>query len=291
MRDYSAGHISTGEAAEIIASLNENLGNNTVQFYPGVSYRHICKLKGHEDTLSAICTPPHDIPEKQIEEYLPHGSGSEYLNELMKQSEVILLGHPVNTKRRDRGDIPVSMIWLFWGSGQAPDMPPFKEVYGLKAALTSGVDLLFGLGQMAGMTILKIPGVTDGENNDYAAQASGALKALENHDLVVIHVEAPDEAAHAGLIENKIKAIETIDREIVTRILDWKGDILRVLVMPDHPTPISTRTHSPEPVPFVLWGSGFTTNDAEKFNEKEAVKTRLFIDTGYNIMSRLTGKG
>ncbi len=291
MLDYSSGHISTGEAAELIASLNKNLGNNTVQFYPGVSYRHICKIKGHEDTLLAICIPPHDIPDKQIEAYLPQGSGSEYLNELIKRSEVILGQHPVNIKRRNRGDIPASMIWLFWGSGKTPDMPPFKEVYGLSAAITSGVDLLSGLGRMAGMTILKIPGVTDGEDNDFAAQASGALKTLENHDLVVIHVEAPDEAAHAGLIDDKVKAIEIIDREIVNRIITWKEDELRVLVMPDHPTPISTRTHSPEPVPFVLWGQGFTANGAERFNEKEAAKTGLFINTGYNIMSRLTGKG
>lgn len=290
MWDYSAGHISTDEAQQLIGALNESLGSDQIRFYPGISYRHICKLRGREDTLLATCTPPHDIPGKLIDEFMPRGPGSDLLRDLMKRSEVVLREHPVNVERRSRGDIPASMLWFFWGSGKAPDLPPFEQVYGLKAAMTSGVDLLRGLGQMVGMDSLKIPGVTDSLDNDYAAQAAGALEALGGHDLVVIHIEAPDEVAHAGAIDDKVEAIQRIDREVISRLRSWRPNALRVLVMPDHPTPIKTRTHSPDPVPFLLWGAGFTANGAKRFTESEAAKTGFFIDEGYNIMGRLIGE-
>ncbi len=286
MWSYCSGHISTDEARELIEVLNENLGSNEVSFFPGVSYRHLLKLKGQEEALSAACTPPHDIPDRPISKFLPHGRGSAVLRELMSASEAVLREHPVNIARRARGEIPATMIWFFWGSGRIPDMPPFKQVYGLRAALTSGVDLLKGLGRMLKMDILDIPGVTDGLDNDYSAQALGALKALGDHDLAVIHVEAPDEAAHGGSIDDKVEAIQRVDREMVGRIGSFKGD-LRVLVMPDHPTPIRARRHTPEPVPFLLWGPGFTSNGAKRFTEAEAKKTGLFIEEGYNIMGRL----
>ena len=290
MWDYSSGHISTEEARELIDVLNESLGSDTVHFFPGVSYRHICKINGREDTLLAICTPPHDIPNEPIARFLPNGTGSDMLRELMSRSEKILAEHPVNTRRRSRDDIPVSMIWLFWGSGQVPEMPPFAQLHGLNAAITSGVDLLHGLGSMVGMESLRIPGVTDGLDNDYAAQVAGALAALEKYDLVVIHIEAPDEAAHSGSVNDKTEAIQNIDGEVVSRLLAWREDSFQVLVLPDHPTPISTRTHSPDPVPFMLWGEGFESNGAERFTEAEATKTGLFVDPGYNIMSRLLGE-
>ena len=288
MWSYSSGHIGTDEAGELIAALNERLGSDEVHFYPGVSYRHICKIKGREDALLADCTPPHDIPGKPIAEFLPQGQGSDLLRDLMASSEAVLREQPVNIDRQARGDIPATMIWLFWGSGRIPEMPPFKQVYGLDAAMTSGVDLLRGLAQMAGMEVLDIPGVTDGLDNDCTAQAAGALEALDKHDLVVIHVEAPDEAAHAGSIDDKIEAIQRVDREVVSRICSWSSDALRVLIMPDHPTPIEIRTHSDEPVPFVLWGSGFMPNGAKRFTEEEAKNTGVFIDEGYRIMGRLT---
>ncbi len=291
MWDYSAGHISTGEAQQLVAALNQSLGNDQIHFYPGISYRHICKMRGREDTLLAICTPPHDIPGKSVAEFLPKGQGSELLLDLMKHSEAVLRDHSVNVERRSRGDIPATMIWLFWGSGRVPDMPPFRQVYGLRAAMTSGVDLLCGLAQMMGMDILDIPGVTDGLDNGYAAQAAGALKALEEYDLIVIHIEAPDEAAHGGSIDDKVAAIQKIDSEVISRLRSWRGGTFRVLIMPDHPTPIKIQTHAPDPVPFLLWGAGFTANGARRFTEAEAKSTGLFIEKGYTIMDRLVRRG
>ncbi|MDD4875715.1 MAG: cofactor-independent phosphoglycerate mutase, partial [Dehalococcoidales bacterium] len=287
MWDYSSGHISTGEAQKIIETINQRLGSDKIHFYPGVSYRHLCKLKDSEDTILAVCTPPHDIPNKLVEDHLPRGTGSELLRELMANSVAILKEHPVNAERRSQGDIPATMIWLFWGSGQIPEMPDFKQTYGLNAVMSSGVDLLYGLAQMIDMKTLNIPGVTDGLDNDYAAQGIGALNALAENDLVVIHVEAPDEAAHSGLVEEKIEAIQCVDREIISRIRNWQPGNLRVLIMPDHPTPIEIQTHSSEPVPFMLWGPGFAANGAQKFTEFEAKNTGFFINEGYKIMGKL----
>ena len=275
MWDHSSGHISTEEAQPLISALNQSLGNDSIHFYPGVSYRHICKLKGREDTLLATCTPPHDILDKPIAEFMPKGQGSDVLLELMKRSEAVLREHPA------------TMIWLFWGSGRIPDMPAFKSVYGIRAAMTSGVDLLRGLARMVEMDVLEIPGVTDGPDNNYAAQASGALEALKEHDLVVIHIEAPDEAAHSGSVSDKVEAIQRADGEVVSRLRSRQPNGLRVLIMPDHPTPIKTRTHSPDPVPFMLWGAGFSSNGGQRFTEAEAAKTGLFLDPGYNIMGKL----
>jgi len=290
MWDYSSGHISTSEAQQLISALEDNLGSDQVRFYPGVSYRHICKISGRGDTLLAACTPPHDIPGKPVNEFMPNGPGSDLLRDLMVRSEAVLYAHPVNVERRAGGDIPATMIWLFWGTGKVPDMPPFKQVYGVDAAMTSGVDLLRGLAQMTEMEILDIPGVTDGQDNDYAAQAVGAVKALDEHGLVVVHIEAPDEAGHAGSIDDKIEAIQRVDREVLSRLRNWREDNLRLLVMPDHPTPIQIQTHTDEPIPFMLWGAGFTPNGAKRFTETEAKSTGFFIDQGYNIMSRLVGR-
>jgi 2,3-bisphosphoglycerate-independent phosphoglycerate mutase len=290
MRDYSAGHISSKEAKELIAALDEKLGSDLIKFYPGVSYRHILKLKGHEDAIEAVCTPPHDIPGRAVASYLPHGPGSDILRDLMTRSESVLKDHPVNIARKARGELPATTIWLFWGSGRVPAMPPFNKAYGLKAAMTSGVDLLRGLAKMAGMTILDIKGVTDGPDSDNIAQVKGALEALKKHDLAVIHIEAPDEAGHEGDIKGKVSAIEKIDAEVVSRLRSYRGDDLRVLIMPDHPTPISVRTHTPDPVPFLLWGKEIKPNGAKRFTEAEAGKTGIFIEEGYKIMGKLVGK-
>jgi 2,3-bisphosphoglycerate-independent phosphoglycerate mutase len=288
MWDYSSGHIGDSEAHALVEALNKSLGSDEIHFYPGVSYRHICKIKGHTDTLQAACTPPHDIPNKPIAEYLPYGPGSDLLRDLMAHSVEVLRDHPVNKARESRGDVPASMIWLFWGSGEIPVLPSFKKVYGLNAALTSGVDLLRGLAKMAKIRNLDIPGVTDGMDNDCAAQVTGALKALDKHDLVVIHIEAPDEAAHGGHIDDKIKAIERVDKEVMGRLLSYNRNSLHVLAMPDHATPIEVRTHVADPVPFVLWGADFKAVNAKAFSEKEAKSTGIFIKDGYTIMSKLT---
>lgn len=290
MRDYSAGHIGGEEAGELVGALNQALGSARLSFYPGVSYRHLLKLKEGEDMLGATCTPPHDIPGQPISRYLPRGLGSEVLRDLMRRAETVLRDHPVNLARRKRGQEPANAIWLFWGSGRVPQMPSFEARYGLRAALTSGVDLMRGLGKMMTMTILDIKGVSDGLDNDYPAQAEGALAALASHDLVVIHVEAPDEAGHAGAVADKITAIERVDAEVVSRIRAFRPGGLRVLVMPDHPTPIAVRTHTAEPVPFLLWGPGFGANGARRFTEAEAQATGFFLAEGYNIMSELRGE-
>ncbi len=287
MHDYSAGHITTEEARRIIESLNESLGSQDIIFFPGVSYRHILKIRGREDTLQARCTPPHDIPGKPVSGYLPQGAGSDLLLDLMKRSEAVLKDHSVNKERLARGESPATSIWLFWGSGRVPDMPAFQKEYGLKAALTSGVDLLKGLAQMASMTVLDINGVTDGLDNNFTGQVDGALEALASHDLAVIHVEAPDEAGHGGSSREKIEAIERIDADIVGRLLKWGKLPLRVLVMPDHPTPVAVRTHTAEAVPFLLWGEGIERNGVTRFTEAESRKTGVLYEEGYKIMSKL----
>jgi len=294
MWSYCSGHISSDEGHTLIAALEESLGNDRIHFYPGVGYRHICKIVQAEDTLLATCTPPHDIPDKPIVDYIPQGPGGDLLRELMQRSQDILQDHPVNVARKSHGEIPATMIWLFWGSGHIPDLPPFKERYSINAVMTSGVDLLRGLAKMAGIDTLDIPGVTDGLDNDYARQGAGALEALEKYDMVVIHIEAPDEAAHAGSIDDKIEAIQRVDREVVSRLLSWgergekkEGDDLRILILPDHATPIAVQTHTPEPVPFLLWGPGFEANGARGFTEAEAKGTAVFINEGHTIMGRL----
>ena len=287
MWDYSTGHISSEEAKPLIEALNQSLSNEDIHFYPGVSYRNILKLKGHEETLLAHCTPPHDIPDKPIAGFMPTGRGSDLLRDLMEHSREVLRENPVNIERIARGEAPATMVWLFWGTGKVPEMPPFRRVYGLDAAMTSGVDLLRGLARMMSMELLDIPGVTDSKENDYTAQAVGALKALEEKDLAVIHVEATDEAGHDGAIDDKIEAIQRVDKEIASRLRSWRPGELRVLVMPDHATPIEIRTHTDDLVPFMLWGPGFTANGGKRFTESEAGKTGLFISEDQNMMRRL----
>jgi 2,3-bisphosphoglycerate-independent phosphoglycerate mutase len=288
MWSYCSGHIRDEEARELIAALNEALGGPEVRFYPGVGYRHLLKLTGHPDTVHAVCTPPHDIPDKRVAEYLPRGRGSRFLNKLMADSQAVLRHHPVNMRRVARGEIPATSAWLFWGSGPIPPTPPFRQAYGLSAAITSAVDLLRGLGMMMGMDILELPGITDNMQNDFAGQAAGGLAALRDHELVVIHVEAPDEAGHAGNAREKIESIERIDALMLNQIASVPG--LRVLVLPDHPTPVSARTHAAEPVPCLLWGPGFKTNGGARFTEAEAKNTGFSVARGYNIMKEFTGR-
>ena len=287
MWSYASGHITTEESRHLIAALQKKLGSDALQFYPGVSYRHLCKIKGHEDALKATCTPPHDIPNQPVADHLPKGPGSEFLREIMERSKEVLRDHPVNVARRERGQIPATQAWLFWGTGQMPEIPSFKQLYGLDAVMTSGVDLLKGLAVMSGIKVLEIPGVSDGPDNDYAAQATGALKSLENADLAVIHVEAPDEAGHSGSVEEKVKAIARVDREIAARLRAWRPGTLRVLAMPDHPTPIEVQTHVAEPVPFLLWGPGIKAHGGGGYSEALAKATGVYVDKGHTLLGKL----
>ena len=288
MRDYSAGHIDSSASKQIIDTLSSRLGSEGIEFHSGVGFRNILKVEGHEEAIQADWIPAHDISGKNVSYSLPQGPESEFLRDLMQRAEAVLKDHPVNVERKRRGLLPATDIWLFWGSGQLPPMPSFQQVYGLSAAMTSGVDLLRGLAKMANMEILDIRGVTDGADSAHAKQIDGALDALKRHDLVVVHIEAPDEAGHGGSVEEKVRAIEKIDKEVVGRILKYRGD-LRALVMPDHPTPVTIRTHTPDPVPFLIWGKGVKANGAKRFTEAEAKSTGVFIGEGYKIMGRLTG--
>ncbi|HEY93884.1 MAG TPA: cofactor-independent phosphoglycerate mutase [Dehalococcoidia bacterium] len=290
MHDYSAGHIGNEEAQRIIDDLNNQLGSDTITFFPGLNYRHILKIKGSGEILKAVCTPPHDIPGKLVDGYRPKGRGSDFLDNLMKQSEDILRNHPVNVERKARGVSTADTIWLFWGGDKAPKIPSFRESYGLGACVTSAVDVIRGLAMMLDIDILELPGITDGLDNDFAGQIDGALESLEKYDLAAVHIEAPDEEGHHGSVDNKVEAIQRIDTEVISRLISWKYNDLRVLVMPDHPTPIEIRTHSSDPVPFLLWGEGFSSNGGFRFTETEAIKTDLSIDPAYTIMKRLIGE-
>jgi 2,3-bisphosphoglycerate-independent phosphoglycerate mutase len=290
MRSYSCGHISTAESRAIVAELQVALGDHEFCFHPGVAYRHILVVKGHPELMELEYTPPHDISDRPYLAHLPRGAGSGLLLDLMERARPVLAASPVDQDRMARGDLPATDVWAFWPGIAPKGMRPFREVRGLRAAMTSGVDLLNGLATLTGIDRLDIPGVTDGSDNDYVAQAEGALAALDDHDLVVIHVESPDEEGHAGNAAGKIEAIEAIDREVVSRAAQYPAP-MRVLAMPDHPTPVEIKTHVGEPVPFLIWGSGVAGNDADSFSEASASDTGLVVDPGRGVMELLLADG
>jgi 2,3-bisphosphoglycerate-independent phosphoglycerate mutase len=289
MASYACGHIPTSESRSIVMDLSDALADATFSFYPGVAYRHILVVRGHADLLDAVYTPPHDISGQAIAGRLPSGPGSEVLTDLMERAVPVLRTSAANTWRREAGQVECTGIWPFWPGAAPRSIVPFGERRGVSAAMTSGVDLLNGLAVLTGIERLDIPGVTDGPDNDYAVQAEWALAALDDHDLVVIHVETPDEAGHAGDAAAKIAGIEAIDREVVARARDY-GDGLRILCMPDHPTPIALRTHVGEPVPFVVWGPGVAATGAARFDEESARATGLSLDPGRKVMDLLLAK-
>lgn len=286
MDDYSSGHITTEEAKELIRAVNGALGNEAIKFYPGVSYRHLMVWKnGH---AGAKCTPPHDILGKDINLYLPAGEGEDVLRDLMKRSLGILADHPVNLKRLKEGKKPASSIWL-WGQGRKPQLPTFWEKYGLKGALISAVDLTKGLGICAGFEVLDVPGVTGWLDTNYAGKAEYALNALHDADFVYLHVESPDEAGHSGNYENKIKAIEDFDSHVVRAVmkgLEERFKEFRVLLMPDHATPVAVRTHTNEPVPFVIFDSRERKNNGGlPYDESIAERKGIVVfKEGYKLM-------
>lgn len=287
MKSYCAGHITSEESGELVNALNDALGNDAITFYPGVGYRHILKLEGYPETLRAKTVPPHDISNLPVADYLPKGEGSDLLLSLIQDSRNVLNNHPVNIKRRKENKITADSIWLTWGSAKPPLLPTFKEAYGITAAITSGVDLLRGLGKMMSMEVLEIPGVTDGQDNNCIAQTEGAIKALDHNDLVIVHFEAPDEAGHAGSIEQKVTAIEKADREMVGTLASYLEGTGRLLVMPDHPTPIELLTHTSDPVPCLLWGEDIVAGNGSRFTEAQARQAETIFDPGWHLMKRL----
>lgn len=288
MASYACGHITTTESRAVVADLAEALGDDTFAFHPGVSYRHILVVSGHPELLEVTYTPPHDISGRPIDGRLPTGRGAEVLLELMDRARPVLGASAANAHRRDEGLVAATDIWPFWPGVAPKGLVPFERRRRLSAALTSGVDLLNGLAVLTGIDRIDIPGVTDGPDNDYAAQAIGGLAALHDHDLVVIHVETPDEAGHAGDVAAKIAGIEAIDREVVGRARSY-GEGLRVLCMPDHPTPIALKTHVGEPVPFALAGPGIEHNGADRFDEAAATATGRVVDPGRAVVDLLLG--
>jgi 2,3-bisphosphoglycerate-independent phosphoglycerate mutase len=294
MRSYASGRIPTDESRAIVGKLSEVLATPTFTFHPGVAYRHVLVVKGHPELLEAAYEPAHDITDKPVASHLPTGPGSALLLELMNRARELLRRSPVNARRVERGQLPATDIWPFW-PGKAPSgMVPFEKARGVRGAMTSGVDLLNGLAVLAGLTRLHVAGVSDGPDNDYAAQAEAGLAALADHDLVIIHVESPDEAGHAGDAEGKVAAIEAIDREIVSRARAAAARFardggLRILAMPDHPTPVALKTHVREPVPFVLAGPGIARNGADRYDEAAAAATCMTLDPGRLVMDRLLG--
>lgn len=288
MQDYSAGHISTKEAALLIRAINKKLGTKDISFYPGMSYRHLMVWKNGKEKMR--CTPPHDISGKKIDAYLPKGDGTGVLLSLMERSTEILRSHPVNQKRTRDGLSPANIIWL-WGQGRKLTVPSFKKKYNLKGALISAVDLTKGLGICAGFDILNVKGATGYIDTNYIGKAKAALNALKKYDIVYVHVEAPDEAGHNGDLKAKIQAIEDFDRKVVGTILDGMkrfGDY-SILLMPDHFTPISVRTHTSAPVPFALYRSsglsGKLRGGARAYSESICrMKNALVFEKGHRLM-------
>jgi len=285
MEDFSAGHISTQESRLLIEEIDSKLGSDRIRFYPGVSYRHLMVWKGGKDKVE--CTPPHDIQDKNILDYLPRGDGDEIINTLMEESIDLLLAHPVNKARLESGKRAANSIWL-WGQGRRPNMPTFKEKYGIDGAMISAVDLTKGIGKYAGFEVINVPGATGWLDTNYVGKAEHALWALKTKDIVYVHVEAPDEAGHTGDLKNKIKAIEDFDEFIVGNIIHGmkQFDEYRILALPDHPTPVELRTHSNEPVPFVIYdNTKERSGDAVMYDEGIAARTdALIFQEGYTLM-------
>lgn len=253
MGDYSGGHITTDEAKVLIADLDKSTGGSEFAFFPGVSYRHIMLWKNGQFTMDT--TPPHDITKKELSLYLPKGEGSDRVIALMKASQGVLQNHPVNKKREEAGSLPANSIWL-WGQGKRSQFPSFLEKHNLRGATVAAVDLVKGISSLIGFDTPYVEGATGYTDTDYKAKALKAIELLQDHDIVYIHIEAPDEASHNGNVEEKIKAIENIDREVVGRIYENDWEKSKILLATDHATPITMKTHYACPVPFVIFEKG-----------------------------------
>ncbi len=298
MRDFTAGHISSDEGAPLMRALQHELGGRevlggTIEFHPGVQYRNILVWRGQGGTspFEGLKTqPPHDIPDRPIDEHLPQGRGAEALIRFMEASVPILAAHPVNQKRIAEGKKPATQVWL-WGQGKAPRLQSFRETYHANGAIISAVDLVRGVGVLLGWHRIDVPGATGYLDTDYAAKGRFAIEALGAFDLVCVHVEAPDEASHEGRADEKVKALEQIDEHIVGPLLsalprygDW-----RILVSPDHRTTLRTRAHAYGAVPFAAAGSGINARGPSSYDEPTAAASDLNFDPGFGLMKWFLG--
>jgi 2,3-bisphosphoglycerate-independent phosphoglycerate mutase len=285
--DYSAGHISSKEARILMKFIDDKLGTSRLKFYSGVSYRHLMLAKrGREQGLDELsCQPPHDIIGQSITKNFPKGDNAAFIIRLMQDSRPLLEAHEINLVRLDLKENPANMLWL-WGQGKKPALPKFKDHFGLAGTVISAVDLLKGLGRILGLEVINVKGATGYYDTDYLAKAKAALKSLEHNDFVFVHVEAPDEAGHNGDLREKITAIERFDQLVVGTILEsFKNKKnFRILVLPDHPTPIAVRTHTAEAVPFAIFGKDVVAEGFLNYSEKEAQKSKLYFAKGYELM-------
>lgn len=290
MRDFTAGHISTEEAAALLESAQEELvGDLPLEFMPGVSYRNLLIYRGQQRpapfTRETRATAPHDLTDRSVADDYPRGGGSDLLNDLMSRSISLFADHPVNAARRQAGKLPATNVWL-WGLGRAPQLQPFQQAYGCAGKMITAVDLLRGLAALIGWQRIDVPGATGYTDTDYAAKGRYAVDALPTTDLICVHVEAPDEASHEGDVEAKIKALEEIDRHIVAPLLAAlrAGSDYRILVTPDHPTPVRTKTHSHGFVPFALAGTGIAADGCTSYDEAGAAQSSLSFPEGWKLM-------
>jgi 2,3-bisphosphoglycerate-independent phosphoglycerate mutase len=291
MEDFSAGHITDEEAREIIFDLNRELATNEIQFYPGISYRHLMVLKKRAAQFPNLekqdLIPPHDLTGREISSFLSKMNGP--VSNLMRESQRLLKNHPVNLARESKGLPPANSIWL-WGQGRSPKMITLKERFGMDGYVISAVHLIKGIGILAGLEVLEVPGITGYFDTNYEGKARYALKGLREKDFVYVHVEAPDEAGHMGNPRLKIEAIEALDEKIVGTILKGVKDFKRykVLVLPDHPTPLSVRTHTPDPVPYVIFSNEGRAKDSRRktFDEVSASLSGISIEKGFELIER-----
>jgi len=295
MRSFTAGHIKTDEATRLLATMQERVGGEHLQFYPGVSYRNLLVYRPGDGAApfsnDTRATPPHDLTDKSVLDDYPRGPGGALLVQLMSDSLEAFADHPVNAERTARGDLPATNIWL-WGQGKAPALKSFFDLHGKHGAMITAVDLLRGLAALIGWKRIEVPGATGYLDTDYAAKGRYAIDALADNDVVCVHVEATDEASHEGRGDAKIKALEEIDEKIVGPLhaaLKKHGDY-RILVSPDHPTPLRTKTHSHGIVPLAICGAGIAPDHATTYDEVAAAAAPLAFDEGWRMMRYFLGE-
>ena len=289
--DHSADEITTAEADELIKALQAAMGDENKTFHTGISYRHCLIWKNGNDKYNF--NRPHDILGQRIGDYLPDREAGKEFYDLMRKSFDILNHHPVNEARRARGLKPANSAWL-WSPGKKPQLPSFEEKWGLRGAVISAVDLIKGIGLCAGMRSIDVEGATGNVHTNYKGKADAAIQAFrEGAELVYVHVEAPDECGHRAELDNKVLSVEKIDAEILTPVLSYlreSGEAFKIMILPDHPTPIRIRTHSIDPVPFMIYTSDRPTSGVECFSEESAAAKQFYVANGYTLMELLTKK-